>query len=427
MPKIRKRELPEQVEKVGEVYAAGNTHCLKFKRIGEKDWEAVKNKDPEALETQRKRWLAAILIEPTGKRIVQTSLSDAQLKQAELAFEAMRQQDWFQSDDDAGKLLELILWAMPQQELIAACRQPPLVPDCVHAFLRHKEILLANNRLRKPTYTELSRFLKTAPDSFAKRFPARRISEVSTIELSDFIENQSSEAKKIKCRTVLHGFYEFACGKQNPKPWILKNLIKGTAKLDLQQGQVSSYSYKEITKLITAADELKLLPYLIFRLFTLARREEVRKLFKIGGADLSKNGYIGTNLIHFSKDMVKTRKEQLAGGRRVPISPILKKWLVFFRKHKTPLKFNAIKETRLKKIIPKKSGISTANLLRHTSITFHAKFFGKSDKTAEMAGHTVEMLWTRYHDFIGVNDQEAKKLYSLSPQSALVQGLIKSV
>ena len=424
MSRPRKFELPTHVAKVGKkINYDGSTYVLKFRRQGAKGWESVKNKDKETLKKQESRWRASLHVEEAGQKIAVTSLSSVQLRAAESAFELMHKHAY----EDAEELHRLVDWAIIQQSHLTKGRNKSLLlVDCVKAFLQFKKSQMDANNIAKPTYVELARYLLTAPDSFASKFPDRLIDKISPLELRNFIDSQSTQPKKGKCRSLLYRFYQYASGnKDNPECWIARNPLANTSPPQLKQGQVASYSYKEIKRLMTEADKLGLLPYLIFRLFSLARREEVMRLFKIGGSDLRTNQFITKDDINFTSDMVKTRKEKRKGGRMVSIDKILKLWIAYFKKHKMPLKFNAVKETRLKKVIPQIQGRKSSNLLRHTAITFHAKHYGNSDSTAMLAGHTVEMLWNRYYAYKFVSIDEAGKLYELTPEKALKEKIIK--
>lgn len=422
MPRIRTRELPSQVEKVGDVLSLGTTFCLKFRRIGEKTWESVKNQEKNVLETQRDRWKASILIGPSGKRIVQTELSDAQLSHAEMAFSLMRQKGWFQDDEDAHNLLDLVNHSMIRQGLRKG--ESPLLVDCIETFLQVKRERLDQGRLRKPTFSELERILKKDSASLANTYPAQRISQVAAKDLAQLIGSKRSDSLKQKFRTVLNNFYEFASGKHNQTPWLEKNPIRNIAKIDVQQGEVCSYSFADVVQLLKTAHQQKQLAYFVFRLFTLARREETLKLIKIGGSDISANPYIAKGHVKFSREMVKTKKEQQKGGRTVPIDDTLKKWLTYFKKKKIPLWYRPKREVKVRAAIADKFGKGFANIVRHASITFHAKRYRNTDKTAQLAGHTILMLWDRYYNYHGVTEDEAKKLYKLTPSQAANLGIL---
>lgn len=422
MPRLRSRELPEQVAKVGEVYPIGNTFCLKFRRNGEKTWESLKNQDESVLNAQRDRWNASIVVGPTGKRIVPTELSDPQLRHAEMAFVLMRQKGWFQDDAEAHNLLDLVNFAIIKQG--PAKSQAPLLVDCIDTFLAVKRERMDKGRLRKPTFNELKRILKSGATSLANSFPDRRVTQVSAKDLENLINGKESDSQRHKSRTVFNNFYEYASGKHNQTAWLDKNPIRNIPKIDVQQGAVCSYSFAEIVKLLTAARKEKQLAYFVFRLFTLARREETLKLIKIGGTNIAANKYIGDRNITFTKEMVKTKKEQLKGGRRVPIDATLQEWLTYFKKKKIPLWFRPKRDVKVREAITEKIGDGFANIVRHTAITFHAKRYRNTDKTAQLAGHTILMLWDRYYNYDGVTETEARKLYQLSPQVARKLGIL---
>ncbi len=422
MPRVRSREIPEQVERVGEVFPLESTFCLKFRRIGEKNWESLKNQDRSILDAQRHRWNASIVIGPTGKRIVPTELTDAQLRQAEMAFISMRQRGWFHDDGDAHNVVDLVNYAMEKQG--PAKRHAPLLVDCIDTFLGVKEERMKKDRLRKATFRELKRILKSGSNSLAVTFPDRKVTQVSAKELEIAINARDSETQRHKFRTVFNNFFEYASGKHNQTPWLDKNPIRNIPKIDVHQGEICSYSFAEIVRLLKTASVENQLAYFIFRLFTLARREETIRLIEIGGSDVSANTFIGDQNIRFTREMVKTKKEQLKGGRKVPIDPTLREWLDYFKKKKIPLWFTPKRDLRVRESVPEKTGEGFANVLRHTSVTFHAKRYRNTDQTAQLAGHTILMLWDRYYSYDGVTEAEARKLYRLSPTQARRLGII---
>jgi hypothetical protein len=422
MPRIRSRELPEQVEKIGEVFEVGDTFCLKFRRIGEKNWESLKNQDRTVLDAQRHRWNASIVVGRTGKRIVPTELSDAQLRHAEMAFVSMRQRGWFRDDGDAANLVDLVNFAMVKQG--PAKSQAPLLVDCIDTFLGVKEDRMKRGLLRKATFRELKRILRSGSDSLANTFADRRVTQVTAKEIETAIDARESETQRHKYRTVFNNFFEYASGKHNQTPWLDRNPVRNIAKIEVRQGEVSCYSYPEVIKLLKAATAEGQLAYFVFRLFTLARREETLRLIELGGSVVSENKFIGDRIVRFTSEMVKTKKEQRRGGRRVPIDPTLRLWLDYFAKNKIPLWSTPKRDARVRDAIAEKSGAGFANVLRHTSVTFHAKRYGNTDRTAQLAGHSILMLWDRYYSYDGITEADARKLYRLTPKEAKRIGVL---
>jgi len=131
-------------------------------------------------------------------------------------------------------------------------------------------------------YTEKDyrRLVRELKDRFGKRL----VSELTSTELTAFIEELEHPVSQRARYIYLKAFMSFCGGKLNPHcegvAWVKPGLLQWEApKTDMHEIQV--YSYEQIIQLLKRASEKKVLPYFIFRLYGMCRFDEMFRLIEI--------------------------------------------------------------------------------------------------------------------------------------------------
>jgi len=262
-------------------------------------------------------------------------------------------------------------------------------------------------------YKRLVRCLK-------ERFSDRNISSLTSNEMTHFIEELEHPVSQRSRYVYLKSFISFCEGKKNPfcngVPWVKKGLIQWEPpKTDMHEIKV--YTYEEIVELLKTANQKKLLPYFIFRLFGMLRFDEMKRFTDIHPT--VKNHpliSIEQSRVTFNQHVYKKRSRGEHRGRFYNnVHPTFMLWLKKFEEENSSLEFTEWTERFVRRSIEGKG--TDRNLLRHTAITYHCLAFRNPLQTSYIAGNSVGIIQNHYLN-MNVPESDAIKLYELTPQKA---------
>ena len=273
-------------------------------------------------------------------------------------------------------------------------------------------------------YTEKDyrRLVRELKDRFGKRL----VSELTSTELTAFIEELEHPVSQRARYIYLKAFMSFCGGKLNQHcegvAWVKPGLLQWEApKTDMHEIQV--YSYEQIIQLLKRASEKKVLPYFIFRLYGMCRFDEMFRLIEIQ-AKIKNHPLISLEheRITFNAEVYKKRSRGEHRGRFYnKVHPTFIAWLKKFSDEDASLNISEWMERAIRRTI-KQDG-DDRNLLRHTAITYHCIAFRNPLQTAYIAGNSVSIIQNHYLN-MNLPEEDALKLYQLTPDVAKSLGIV---
>ena len=273
-------------------------------------------------------------------------------------------------------------------------------------------------------YTEKDyrRLVRELKDRFGKRL----VAELTSTELTAFIEELEHPVSQRARYIYLKAFMSFCGGKLNPHcegvAWVKSGLLQWEApKTDMHEIQV--YSYEQIIQLLKRASEKKVLPYFIFRLYGMCRFDEMFRLIEIQ-AKIKNHPLISLEheRITFNAEVYKKRSRGEHRGRFYnKVHPTFIAWLKKFSDEDASLNISEWMERAIRRTI-KQDG-DDRNLLRHTAITYHCIAFRNPLQTAYIAGNSVSIIQNHYLN-MNLPEEDALKLYQLTPDVAKSLGIV---
>jgi len=164
-------------------------------------------------------------------------------------------------------------------QLLCQQKKAAVVPTVVAAaklfFEKQEQRQLSEATMRD--YRRLMRFIE-------KEFGEQRLSELTSQSLCQFIERPSYLAGKRSRYIYTKAFIQFCAGKHNSHcngtPWVSPQVLQWQAPKS-EAKDVSIYSFDEIVTLLTHAQRRGVLPYFVFRLFSMMRTEEMKRFIAI--------------------------------------------------------------------------------------------------------------------------------------------------
>ena len=303
-------------------------------------------------------------------------------------------------------------------KVINETKNIPTVETACDLFIT-KQLKRQLSHYTEKDYRRLVRELKA-------RFGKRLVSELTSTELTSFIEELEHPVSQRARYIYLKAFMSFCGGKLNPHcegvAWVKPGLLQWEPpKTDMHEIQV--YSYDQIIQLLKRASEKKVLPYFIFRLFGMCRFDEMFRMIEI--QDKIKNHpliSIENERITFSAQVYKKRSRGEHRGRFYnKVHPTFLAWLKKFSDEDASLNISEWMERAIRRTI-KQEG-EDRNLLRHTAITYHCIAFRNPLQTAYIAGNSVGIIQNHYLN-MNIPEQDALKLYQLTPEVAKSLGIV---
>jgi hypothetical protein len=401
------REITGNISKLNPPYFAAE-RGLWVMMVKENDrWIAINSRDEHKirdyhslLETRRTAHVLNITVQPT-------SLSQERVKMAEYAYGILGD-------------------AQPKEIVDAAqllCQQKksanvPTVIEAAQLFLEKQ----AKRQLSDFTMRDYHRLVR----HLTAEFPAQRLSDLTSSELTRFIEEADHIVKQRSRYIYLKAFIQFCGGKHNSHcngvPW-LSPLILQWQQPKTEAKEVTVYRFDQIVALLKEASKNGVLPYFIFRLFSLMRTEEMKRFTEIHP---SVKGHplisLEAKRISITNQIFKKRSDTNHRGRFYnEIHPAFLDWLRYFDASDAVIQCGDEMAQRVK--VATGMPIEVRNLLRHTAITYHCLAFRNPLQTAYIAGNSVGVIQNHYLN-MNVPEADALKLYELTPERARTLGIL---
>jgi len=410
------RRIDGVITKVRAVEAHKGQFRVRFHQNGiSTEASRAKEEDAKALH---KELSSQEILEGTGKRKIATWLTPEQGKQAELAFQILGNEGLIDlnNDQDASVLAEAA-----RKYSDAAKRQgPPIkVEKAYEEFIAHQSQL----RRSRKTILDYERYVGK---KFILSHGAKAVYLLTAMDCHEFVMGYKQRLDQFKSYGYLYAFLNFCMGKRNPaidptkgKPWLPRNPMN-FEKPVYQLKTIESFTLTETEKVLQKAYETGSLGYIVFRLFTLCRYEELLRFVSLGGGsrwDSNKFIDLSVNQIEFNSEVFRKRSNSKSRGRHVQIGLTFRAWIDFCIRKDLGFTYNRLKDENARMAVPEKFGRKSgySNLLRHTAITMHLKAHGNAADTANIAGTSTDKIDSNYYN-ARVAKSDAELFYKLTPE-----------
>lgn len=336
-----------------------------------------------------------------------TSLSKAQIIAAESAFRSLQTADYFDPKEpaSAGSLVRAVEWFVENYSEQAI--ELPTVRSAVDKFLA----------TRKTASPRTLKSHKGYLDSFCETYGERLIAAITPLDISDFLDAAKvGDVAKLHRWDSLHALFEFCAGKKNVEgTWIGRNPVKQVPEPTYHPNKPQIYTVPEVRRLIEGSVAYGYAPNVVIRLFSMIRAEEMAAMVFNHGS-LWPYVNLDTGWLELTKAEVKTRSDKKRGGRRIRISPTLKKWLLEFKKRGWDISENRTQDEKVRShASPDKIGRGSGftNLIRHTAISYRVTNEGSFSTVATEAGTSEVIIRASY--FQRVSTKASAEFFRLTP------------
>ncbi len=332
-------------------------------------------------------------------RPVNTSLSSAQLREAEAVFHRLGGQslsfavDWFLGN-----------------------YRPPLVAKDLSAAV----VAFREDRTPRVSFY-VARDYKRELAALEAAFPGRHVHDVTTEDLHAYLTARRLGPKAWNnTRGTLHAF--FAWCRNAPRQWCVENparplvthkIARGipTVLTAAQAAELMAYVETYPTDTRQKARPGYLVPYFALCLFAGIRptvpRGEAWKLGKLPAAELARAIDLATGVIRIGPAISKTRDL-----RQVTIQPNLRAWLERYPLDRYPITVPAMQAKVME--VRMKFGLSD-DVLRHSFCSYHVAKFQSLGATALEAGNSERII--RRHYLNMVTPAEASAFWAIQPKA----------
>lgn len=328
--------------------------------------------------------------------LLSTRLNKAQIAEAELAFNQL-----------AGRpLLPAIRFYLENY------REPSVkvaLADALSQFIKAKTA--SNSR------PDTIRSLEYKVGTFVSKHAEKLVCEVTPNDLMAEIHRSGLiPVSKSNIRRALHSFFEW-CATRKPQAYCSSNPVKSIEPIKVDRDEPQILALDGVKRLVAAAEAHRggaCMPYVALGLYCAIRPTELARL--------------SWNEIDLKAKTV-TIGAKLAKMRQRRIVEIPKNAIQFLTTHaltKTPIKgknarrdFDAVKAAagfggRANKNSDLKPW--TADILRHTGISYHLAQHQHEVKTAAWAGNSPDVIQRHYKGIVNKND--AKAFWAIAPTAA---------
>lgn len=326
----------------------------------------------------------------SGQRTAITSLSDAQLREAESVFHRI-----------AGKRRPLAFYV---DYALANYREPEhqkSVSDAVTDYVAAKKREFEQDQLSKPQYRRIDWEMKR----FEKHFKGRAVAEITPANITAFLELNNSTLKTFNNRRgVLSTFFKFAFHRG----WAVENTILRVPhhRIRTRRGSAITFTAQQARELMTFAETYeggRWVPYFAICLFAGVRPGvpdgEITKL-------RPEHVSLDTGIIHIPSTVSKVREP-----RRITIQPNLAAWLRAYPLEKYPLIVGNFKKRRERF---KDRFNLTHDVLRHTFISMFVAKYRSIGEAAIQAGNSESIIRKHYLDL--KSTEEADAFFGIMPK-----------
>lgn len=370
-------------------------------------WTAINSRSEEKIRSYHAVLETRQTVQKLNISIQPTTLSQERVKMAEYAYGIL-------GDAQPKEIVDAAQLLCQQKK---TAEVPTVVKAAEHFLAKQEKRQLSEATMRD--YHRLVKFL-------AAEFPTQKLSDLTSQGLHDFIERPSYLAGKRSRYIYTKAFIQFCAGKHNSlcngSPWISPSVLQWQSP-KTEAKDISIYTYDEITTLLTQAHRRGVLPYFIFRLFSMMRTEEMKRFIAVhptvtGHPLIS----LEAQRISITNHIFKKRSDTNHRGRFYNnIHPIFLQWLEYFHANNLSLVCGEDNYRNLRLGLKPES--KDRNQLRHTAITYHCLAFRNPLQTAYIAGNSVGIIQNHYLN-MNVPEADALKLYELTPDRARALGIL---
>lgn len=401
------KEITGNITKLNDPYFA-EQRGLWVMMVKENDrWIAINSRDEGKIRDYHALLATRRTASTLNISVQATTLSQERVKMAEYAYGILGEAQPKEIVDAAQLLC--------QQKLK---EQTPLVTEATALFLAKQE----KRQLSEFTMRDYRRIVK----QLNEEFPTQRLSELTSADLTRFIEQSNHLVGKRSRYIYVKAFIQFCSGKHNSHcngtAWV-SPLILQWQQPKSEAKDIAVYRYEQVIELLKAAKSRGVLPYFIFRLFSMMRTEEMKRFTRIHPTVKDHPLIsIAAKRISITNQIFKKRSDNNHRGRFLnDIHPTFLAWLEHFA-----ITGESIECTdEMAQMIKVSIGVpvETRNLLRHTAITYHCLAFKNPMQTAYIAGNSVGIVQNHYLN-MNVPEGDALNLYDLTPQRAKDLGIL---
>jgi len=327
----------------------------------------------------------------SGLRTAITSLTDAQLREAEASYQRLQ-----------GQPLSLAGYL----DYALANYRPP-VADVLLADAAAEFITLKQAACNRRLISELQvRAITWELGTLKKWFPSHKLAQFSVAVLVPYLERNSPSLKTYNNRRgVLLSFFKFALQKD----WITANAVEKIPhhRINHRRGSAVTITAEQAGKLMAYLETYKggvLVPYFALCLFAGIRPNVLYgEIKKLRPEDI----HLDTGVIHIEPEVSKVRMK-----RHVTIQPNLASWLRAYPLDKFPI-IPARNMTRMRTKVFETFGL-THDVLRHTFISMFVAKFRSMGEAALQAGNSESIIRKHYLDL--KSPAEAERFFGVVPQ-----------
>jgi len=323
----------------------------------------------------------------SGLHHVGTTLTDAQVRQAESVFAKIK---------DMPRSLDFYVdYALANHKELDSQK---LLSEAKEAYILQREDDEKKNRLAKITLGAI----KCHMDKLVKMFPTLRVAELDVEKIIRFCEDGGVCAVTHNHRrTTLSKFLKFAIEKD----WIATSPIDKVPRYGAAHGRgtaptLTTEQAKKLMEHLETYENGKLVPFYALALFAGIRPYGEMYKLPIEAVNLE-NG-----VIHIDPKVSKVGMK-----RHITIQPNLAAWLKAYPLDKHPIIVPSL--TKHRTAINKEFGLGH-DILRHTFISMHVGKFRSMGDTALQAGNSESII--RKHYYAVKSRQESKDFFKIAPQ-----------
>ena len=321
---------------------------------------------------------------PTSARLTQTRLTQAQIEDAEIAYNQL-----------GGRPLAVVVRYYLENFKDSAVKT--LLSEARKKFIESKEA--GNNR------PDTIRNLKYRIDYMVKQYPAKQVHEVSSGDVSAVINRSGrNPVTRDNDRRAFSSFFSW-CVKQG---FCSVSPVDAIEPIKTDREEPDILPLEGARMVLQAAREYKggvLMPYIALGLFCAIRPTELARL-------TWKEIDLEAGTVTIGSKLAKMRQRRIVS---IPKNAI--NWLLPHALEKTPLVGKNFRRNfdRVKVLAGYTGALRlwTADIMRHTGISYHLAKWQHEGKTATWAGNSPDIIQKHYKGL--VKPKDAKEFWEITP------------
>lgn len=250
--------------------------------------------------------------------------------------------------------------------------------------------------------------IRTILGRFASQFNCN-LASIDTEDLRDYLNAlKIGPVAKNNHRRLIVVLFNFA----KNQGWLRdeRTAADGLGTYKVKQEEVSIYTPREVSKLLSAADE-DFLPYLVLIAFGGVRREELHRGLAWEDVDF------GRRTILIPAAIAKTGRK-----RKIVIADNLAEWLAPYRRKRGPI-FERDPRKRMARVSQRSRVKWLPNALRHSFGSYRMEQTKNAGQVALEMGNSPAVVMTHYFEIVDAN--AASEYWSIRPLSKKSRKIIR--